>query len=172
MGRVGFKFPIFLTLIHYVTAWLLLAIFKSLSILPVAPPSRTTPFTSLFSLGAVMAFASGLANTSLKHNRFCELSFIFYKNGSDFTLPFSPSALLPLFMSLEKKRDKCRERKGSARISSLTKISLLETYNVLFPHLDLLPPVLASTRWLKLLSLLLLFSPSSFSSEKPFLLTR
>ncbi|TQE04206.1 hypothetical protein C1H46_010200 [Malus baccata] len=68
MGRVGFKFPIFLTLIHYVTAWLLLAIFKSLSILPVAPPSRTTPFTALFSLGAVMAFASGLANTSLKHN--------------------------------------------------------------------------------------------------------
>ncbi|KAL6195196.1 hypothetical protein ACLB2K_030816 [Fragaria x ananassa] len=68
MGRVGFKFPIFLTLIHYVTAWLLLAIFKTLSILPVSPPARTTPFTSLFSLGAVMAFASGLANTSLKHN--------------------------------------------------------------------------------------------------------
>ncbi|XP_021818018.1 nucleotide-sugar uncharacterized transporter 2-like [Prunus avium] len=68
MGRVGFKFPIFLTLIHYVTSWLLLAIFKTLSILPVAPPSRTTPFSSIFSLGAAMAFASGLANTSLKHN--------------------------------------------------------------------------------------------------------
>ncbi|PON40129.1 Sugar phosphate transporter domain containing protein [Parasponia andersonii] len=68
MGRVGFNFPIFLTLIHYTTAWLLLAIFKAFSILPVSPPSKTTPFTSLFSLGAVMAFASGLANTSLKHN--------------------------------------------------------------------------------------------------------
>ncbi|XP_062079814.1 nucleotide-sugar uncharacterized transporter 2 isoform X2 [Humulus lupulus] len=68
MGRVGFNFPIFLTLIHYTTAWILLAIFKTFSLLPVSPPSKTTPFSSLFSLGAVMAFASGLANTSLKHN--------------------------------------------------------------------------------------------------------
>ncbi|XP_027063755.1 nucleotide-sugar uncharacterized transporter 2-like isoform X1 [Coffea arabica] len=68
MGRVGFNYPIFLTLIHYSTAWILLAIFKALSLLPVSPPSRSTPFSSLFSLGAVMAFASGLANISLKHN--------------------------------------------------------------------------------------------------------
>ncbi|XP_059666748.1 nucleotide-sugar uncharacterized transporter 2 isoform X2 [Cornus florida] len=68
MGKVGFNFPIFLTLIHYASAWLLLAIFKAFSLLPVSPPSRTTPFSSLFSLGAVMALASGLANTSLKHN--------------------------------------------------------------------------------------------------------
>ncbi|KAL8505402.1 hypothetical protein ACS0TY_016586 [Phlomoides rotata] len=68
MGRVGFKFPIFLTLIHYTTAWILLAVFKALSLLPVSPPSKSTPFSSLFALGAVMAFASGLANTSLKHN--------------------------------------------------------------------------------------------------------
>ncbi|XP_024029812.1 nucleotide-sugar uncharacterized transporter 2 [Morus notabilis] len=68
MGRVGFNFPIFLTLIHYTTAWILLAIFKALAILPVSPPSKATPSSSLFSLGAVMAFASGLANTSLKHN--------------------------------------------------------------------------------------------------------
>lgn len=68
MGRVGFNYPIFLTLIHYSTAWILLAIFKALSLLPVSPPSRSTPFSSLFSLGAVMAFASGLANVSLKHN--------------------------------------------------------------------------------------------------------
>lgn len=68
MGKVGFNFPIFLTLIHYTTAWFLLAIFKAFSLLPVSPPSKTTPFSSLFSLGAVMAFASGLANTSLKHN--------------------------------------------------------------------------------------------------------
>ncbi|XP_057486189.1 nucleotide-sugar uncharacterized transporter 2-like [Actinidia eriantha] len=68
MGRVGFNFPILLTLIHYSSAWFLLAIFKAFSLLPVSPPSKTTPFSSLFSLGVVMAFASGLANTSLKHN--------------------------------------------------------------------------------------------------------
>ncbi|KAJ1410821.1 Sugar phosphate transporter domain [Sesbania bispinosa] len=68
MGKVGFNFPIFLTFVHYITAWLLLAIFKALAVLPVSPPSKTTPFSSLFALGAVMAFASGLANTSLKYN--------------------------------------------------------------------------------------------------------
>ncbi|WVY90324.1 hypothetical protein V8G54_035838 [Vigna mungo] len=68
MGKVGFNFPIFLTFVHYITAWLLLAIFKALSVLPVSPPSKTTPFSSLFALGAVMAFASGLANTSLQYN--------------------------------------------------------------------------------------------------------
>ncbi|XP_052177287.1 nucleotide-sugar uncharacterized transporter 2 isoform X2 [Diospyros lotus] len=68
MGRVGFNFPISLTLIHYASAWILLAILKAFSLLPVAPPTKTTPFSSLFSLGVVMAFASGLANTSLKHN--------------------------------------------------------------------------------------------------------
>ncbi|XWS09624.1 hypothetical protein CRYUN_Cryun39dG0005700 [Craigia yunnanensis] len=68
MGKVGFNFPIFLTLIHYSIAWMLLAFFKALSLLPVSPPSKTTPFSSLFSLGAIMAFASGLANTSLKYN--------------------------------------------------------------------------------------------------------
>ncbi|XP_004491526.1 nucleotide-sugar uncharacterized transporter 2 [Cicer arietinum] len=68
MGRVGFNFPIFLTFVHYITAWVLLAFFKALSVLPVSPPSKTTPFSSIFALGAVMAFASGLANTSLKYN--------------------------------------------------------------------------------------------------------
>ncbi|KAL5737303.1 hypothetical protein ACOSP7_030064 [Xanthoceras sorbifolium] len=68
MGQVGFNFPIFLTLIHYSVAWILLAFFKALSILPVSPPSKTTPFSSLFALGVVMSFATGLANTSLKHN--------------------------------------------------------------------------------------------------------
>ncbi|MBA0550289.1 hypothetical protein Golob_021247, partial [Gossypium lobatum] len=67
MGRVEFNFPIFLTLIHYSIDWILLAFFKTMSLLPVSPP-KTTPFSSLFSLGAIMAFASGLANTSLKYN--------------------------------------------------------------------------------------------------------
>ncbi|XAR56813.1 hypothetical protein NMG60_11037427 [Bertholletia excelsa] len=68
MGKGGFNFPIFLTLIHYCLAWLLLAIFKAFSMLPASPPSKSTPFSALFSLGVVMAFASGLANASLKHN--------------------------------------------------------------------------------------------------------
>lgn len=70
MGQVGFNFPIFLTVIHYTAAWILLAIFKAFSIIPVSPPAITTPFSSLFALGVVMSFATGLANTSLKHNRF------------------------------------------------------------------------------------------------------
>nr|XP_043622550.1 nucleotide-sugar uncharacterized transporter 2 [Erigeron canadensis] len=68
MGRVGFNYPILLTLIHYTSAWLLLAVLKVLSLLPPSPPTKTTPFSLLFGLGVVMAFASGLANTSLKHN--------------------------------------------------------------------------------------------------------
>ncbi|KAI3810195.1 hypothetical protein L1987_19805 [Smallanthus sonchifolius] len=63
MGRVGFNYPILLTLIHYTSAWLLLAILKALSLLPPSPPTKTTPFSLLFALGTVMAFASGLANT-------------------------------------------------------------------------------------------------------------
>ncbi|KAI7734107.1 hypothetical protein M8C21_018906, partial [Ambrosia artemisiifolia] len=68
MGKVGFNYPILLTLIHYTSAWLLLAVLKALSFLPPSPPTKTTPFSYIFALGAVMAFASGLANTSLKHN--------------------------------------------------------------------------------------------------------
>ncbi|CAN0875298.1 Nucleotide-sugar uncharacterized transporter 2 [Linum grandiflorum] len=68
MVKVGFNYPIFLTLIHYTVAWVLLAIFKSLALLPISPPTKTTPYTSLFSLGVVMSFASGLANASLNHN--------------------------------------------------------------------------------------------------------
>lgn len=68
MGKVGFNFPILLTLIHYTFAWFLLAIFKAFSLLPIAPPRKTTPYSSILSLGVVMAFASGFANISLKHN--------------------------------------------------------------------------------------------------------
>ncbi|KAL2945042.1 Nucleotide-sugar uncharacterized transporter 2, partial [Bienertia sinuspersici] len=68
MGKVGFNYPIFLTLIHYTVAWILMALFKALSWLPASPPSKSTPFSSLFSLGIVMALSNGLANTSLQHN--------------------------------------------------------------------------------------------------------
>ncbi|KAG8076088.1 hypothetical protein GUJ93_ZPchr0006g41087 [Zizania palustris] len=68
MGTVGFNFPIALSLIHYITAWVLMAVLKALYLLPIAPPSKSTPFSSLFALGAVMSFSTGLANISLKHN--------------------------------------------------------------------------------------------------------
>ncbi|KAK4275287.1 hypothetical protein QN277_018399 [Acacia crassicarpa] len=90
MGRVGFNFPIFLTLVHYVTAWLLLAFFKAISVLPVAPPAKTTPYSSIFTLGAIMAFASGLANTSLKYN-----SVGFYQMAK---IAVTPTIVLAEFM--------------------------------------------------------------------------
>ncbi|KAI3969444.1 hypothetical protein MKX01_020005 [Papaver californicum] len=68
MGKVGFNYPTFLTLIHYTSAWFLLAIFKAMSLLPVSPPSKSTPFSSLFALGAIMSFSTGLDNISLKHH--------------------------------------------------------------------------------------------------------
>lgn len=74
MGKVGFNYPIFLTLIHYTVSWILMALFKALAWLPASPPSKSTPFSSLFSLGIVMALSNGLANTSLQHNRFSSSS--------------------------------------------------------------------------------------------------
>lgn len=69
MGKVGFNYPVALSLIHYAVAWLLMAILRAFSLLPVAPPSKSTPFSSLFVLGAVMSLSTGLANVSLQHNR-------------------------------------------------------------------------------------------------------
>jgi len=69
MGTVGFNFPVALSLIHYLFAWALMAVLKALYLLPIAPPLKSTPFSSLFALGAVMSFSTGLANISLKHNR-------------------------------------------------------------------------------------------------------
>ncbi|XP_030514356.2 nucleotide-sugar uncharacterized transporter 2 isoform X2 [Rhodamnia argentea] len=95
MGRIGFNFPIFLTLIHYCTAWVLMAIFKTLSLLPVSPPSKTTPFSSIFALGAVMSFATGLANASLKHN-----SVGFYQMAK---IAVTPTIVLAEFMLFKKR---------------------------------------------------------------------
>uniref|UniRef100_M8BKC3 Sugar phosphate transporter domain-containing protein n=1 Tax=Aegilops tauschii TaxID=37682 RepID=M8BKC3_AEGTA len=68
MGSVGFNFPVALSLIHYIAAWVLMAVLRALYLMPIAPPSKSTPFSSLFALGAVMSFSTGLANISLKHN--------------------------------------------------------------------------------------------------------
>ncbi|KAI3905874.1 hypothetical protein MKW92_036852 [Papaver armeniacum] len=95
MGKVGFNYPIFLTLIHYISAWFLLAIFKALSLLPVSPPSKSTPFSSLFALGAVMSFSTGLANISLKHN-----SVGFYQMAK---IAVTPTIVLAEFILFTKK---------------------------------------------------------------------
>ncbi|ERN15933.1 hypothetical protein AMTRI_Chr07g25270 [Amborella trichopoda] len=67
LSKVGFNFPIFLTFIHYVVSWFLMALFNTFSLLP-SSPSKSASFSSLLSLGIVMSFSTSLANISLKHN--------------------------------------------------------------------------------------------------------
>jgi uncharacterized membrane protein YadS len=74
LGKVGFNFPIALSLIHYVVSWVIMAILKSVSLLPAAPLSKATPLSTLVALSIVMAFSTGLANVSLKYNRYKILS--------------------------------------------------------------------------------------------------
>ncbi|KAJ4792806.1 Nucleotide/sugar transporter family protein [Rhynchospora pubera] len=95
MGRVGFNYPVALSLIHYAVAWLLMAILRAFSLLPVAPPSKSTPFSSLFLLGAVMSLSTGLANISLKHN-----SIGFYQMAK---IAVTPTIVLAEFMILKKR---------------------------------------------------------------------
>ncbi|KAI3446634.1 hypothetical protein Pfo_003299 [Paulownia fortunei] len=66
--KVGFNYPIFLTFIHYVFSWLIMAFLKALSILSLSPPPKSTKYSSLLSLGIVMSLSTGLANVSLKYN--------------------------------------------------------------------------------------------------------
>ncbi|XP_057519417.1 nucleotide-sugar uncharacterized transporter 2-like [Amaranthus tricolor] len=94
MGKVGFNYPIFLTLIHYTVSWILMALFKALSWLPASPPSKSTPFSSLFSLGIVMALSNGLANTSLLYN-----SVGFYQMAK---IAVTPTIVLTEFIFLRK----------------------------------------------------------------------
>lgn len=95
MGSVGFKFPIALSLIHYAVAFILMATLKTLSLLPVAPPSKSTPFSSIFALGAVMSLSTGLANVSLKHN-----SVGFYQMAK---IAVTPTIVVAEFMLFQKK---------------------------------------------------------------------
>ncbi|GER52035.1 nucleotide/sugar transporter family protein [Striga asiatica] len=67
--NVGFNYPIFLTFIHYVCSWFIMALLKALSILSLSSPPKSTKYSSLFSLGIVMSLSTGLANVSLKYNR-------------------------------------------------------------------------------------------------------
>ncbi|XP_020705715.1 nucleotide-sugar uncharacterized transporter 2 isoform X2 [Dendrobium catenatum] len=95
MGKIGFNFPVALSLIHYVTAWFLMAVFRLFSLLPVSPPSKSTPFSSLFLLGAVMSFSTGLSNISLKHN-----SVGFYQMAK---ISVTPTIALAEFLFFSKK---------------------------------------------------------------------
>jgi hypothetical protein len=68
LKNIGFEFPVFLTFIHYIVAYLLMALLKSFSLLPASPPSTKSSLLPLYTLGIVMSLSTGLANVSLKYN--------------------------------------------------------------------------------------------------------
>ncbi|KAI4380583.1 hypothetical protein MLD38_006758 [Melastoma candidum] len=88
--NVGFHFPIFLTLIHYIVSWLLMAILNVFSLLPSSPNAKSSRLTSLFLLGFVMSLSTGLANVSLKYN-----SVGFYQMSK---IAVTPSVVLAEFV--------------------------------------------------------------------------
>ncbi|XP_041022019.1 nucleotide-sugar uncharacterized transporter 1-like isoform X1 [Juglans microcarpa x Juglans regia] len=95
LNEVKFKFPIFLTFIHYVISWLLMAVLNSFSILPASPSSKLTPSSTLIALGTVMSLSTGLANVSLKYN-----SVGFYQMSK---IAVTPSIVLAEFILYKKK---------------------------------------------------------------------
>ncbi|GFP97449.1 uncharacterized membrane protein at1g06890 [Phtheirospermum japonicum] len=93
--NVGFNYPIFLTFIHYVCSWLIMALLKALSILSLSPPPKSTKYSSLLSLGIVMSLSTGLANVSLKYN-----SVGFYQMAK---IAVTPAIVLAEFVLFRKK---------------------------------------------------------------------
>ncbi|XP_020111035.1 uncharacterized membrane protein At1g06890-like [Ananas comosus] len=94
LGKVGFNYPIFLTFLHYLLSWVLMAILNAVFLLPAAPPAKSTLFSSLLALGVVMSLSSGLANVSLKYN-----SVGFYQMAK---IAVTPTIVLSEFMFLKK----------------------------------------------------------------------
>ncbi|GAB2224903.1 hypothetical protein Droror1_Dr00005682 [Drosera rotundifolia] len=94
LGKVGFNFPIFLTFIHYVVSWFLMAVLKAFSLLP-APPTKSASFSSLLALGIVMSLSTGLANVSLKYN-----SVGFYQMAK---IAVTPSIVIAEFVFFKKR---------------------------------------------------------------------
>ncbi|KAL8149440.1 nucleotide-sugar uncharacterized transporter 1-like [Apium graveolens] len=92
--KLGFNYPIFLTFIHYVCSWFLMAILKALSILP-APPAKSPKFSSLLALAIVMSLSTGLANVSLKFN-----SVGFYQMAK---IAVTPAIVLAEFIVFQKR---------------------------------------------------------------------
>ncbi|OIW18706.1 hypothetical protein TanjilG_13458 [Lupinus angustifolius] len=95
LQTVKFKFPILLSLIHYVVSWFLMAILNMFSLLPASPSSKTTHLSALFSLGFVMSLSTGLANVSLKYN-----SVSFYQMAK---IAVTPSIVMAEFLLYRKK---------------------------------------------------------------------
>ncbi|KAL3535444.1 hypothetical protein ACH5RR_003905 [Cinchona calisaya] len=93
--KVGFNYPIFLSFIHYICSWLIMAILNALSILSLSPPSKSTKISSLVSLGIVMSLSTGLANVSLKYN-----SVGFYQMAK---IAVTPAIVLAEFIFFSKK---------------------------------------------------------------------
>ncbi|GAB2267398.1 hypothetical protein Dimus_002382 [Dionaea muscipula] len=94
LGKVGFNFPIFLTFIHYLVSWFLMAVLNALSLLP-ASPTKSARFSSLLALGGVMSLSTGLANVSLKFN-----SVGFYQMAK---IAVTPSIVVAEFILFRKK---------------------------------------------------------------------
>ncbi|KAI4344485.1 hypothetical protein L6164_011706 [Bauhinia variegata] len=95
LQTVKFKFPILLTLIHYVVSWLLMAVLNAFSLLPASPSSKSTHISALLTLGLVMALSTGLANVSLKYN-----SIGFYQMAK---IAVTPSIVFAEFMLYRKR---------------------------------------------------------------------
>ncbi|RDX68498.1 Nucleotide-sugar uncharacterized transporter 1 [Mucuna pruriens] len=94
LQTVKFKFPILLTLIHYVVSWFLMALLKAFSLLPASPSSKSTRLSTLFTLGFVMSLSTGFANVSLKYN-----SIGFYQMAK---IAVTPSIVLAEFVLYRK----------------------------------------------------------------------
>lgn len=109
LGKVGFNYPIFLTFIHYIFSFILMAILKALSILPKSPPTKSAKLSSFFALGAVMSLSTGLANVSLKFN-----SVGFYQMAKIAVTPTIVLAELILF----------RKRVSFPKVIALTVVSI------------------------------------------------
>ncbi|MFS7934754.1 putative sugar phosphate transporter domain-containing protein [Helianthus anomalus] len=107
--KVGFNYPIFLTFIHYICSWLIMALLKALSILPPPPSSKSTKFSSLLGLGIVMSLSTGLANVSLKFN-----SVGFYQMAK---IAVTPAIVLAEFMLY-------RKRISFQKVLALTVVSI------------------------------------------------
>ncbi|GAU40181.1 hypothetical protein TSUD_374890 [Trifolium subterraneum] len=95
LQTVKFKFPILLTLIHYVVSWFLMALLKAFSLLPPSPSTKSTRMSTLFTLGFVMSLSTGFANVSLKYN-----SIGFYQMAK---IAVTPSIVFAEFVLYRKK---------------------------------------------------------------------
>ncbi|KAL3819578.1 hypothetical protein ACJIZ3_005483 [Penstemon smallii] len=107
--NVGFNYPIFLTFIHYVVSWLIMAILKAFSIISLSSPPKSTNFFSLLSLGIVMSLSTGLANVSLKYN-----SVGFYQMAK---IAVTPAIVLAEFILF-------RKRISTQKVLALTVVSV------------------------------------------------